>query len=99
MGKKKLFSMDEYDEATLKSYEDGFFAGMREAHSLSDATITSLMTSINDVIRLVGDDSMLTQILWSLRQTQEEISKNYLDLVTQYKVEFGLEDDEWKDLT
>ncbi len=100
MSKKKLFNMDEYDEATLKSYHDGFFQGMLQAHGLASASVQSLIVSISDVVNLYDDkDTVLTTIQKALKKVMQDMDKNYIDGVQDMKIEFGLEDDEWEDLT
>ena len=103
MSKKKLFNMDEYDQATLKSFQDGFFQGMMQAHGLASASVQSLIVSIDDVVNLYDNkydaDQSLELVTAALKKVLKEMDTNYLDGVRGMKVEFGLEDDSWEDLT
>lgn len=100
--KKKDFSLDEYDQATLKSYQDGFFQGMLQAHGLASASVQSLIVSISDVVNLYDSkydaDISLELVTAALKKVLKEMDTNYLDGVRAMKVEFGLDDDDWGDL-
>ena len=103
MSKKKLFNMDEYDQGTLKSFQDGFFQGMIHAHGLASAPVQSLIVSIDDVVNLYEHkydaDHSLELVKAALKKVLKEIDTSYFDGIADMKVEFGIEDDGWEDLT